>query len=428
MEETEADYEYVDELPEQQVSELLAEVWQQTILHWNYRRLRVLPDRVLDECSHIQQIYLKRNLLTNLPSSFGNLSQLTYCYLHGNNIECLPDSLGKLMSLQVLDIGNNKIKHLPKSLGRLPSLRSLVAVYNQITSFPKELCNLKALSVLMLSGNNLKYLPEAIGGLTGLQGLYVDHNQLRELPRSIASLPLLTRISCCCNALTHLPALNFKSKPTVFFDDNPQMNYLPFTLLKQLRNGESWDPVVLQTCGCFQEVAGASNSLLISLKRSTVNDNPRCLVLPPQIYWISSSVLHIEQPPLLELCLRSIWKEMREQTDVDIGIRKSTSATFSNLSQNSLPSTLCDILLTGPVTYCNYSHCKSPVFSYCSLSVIKVMVTSRIGTRGTVVPSILYFCSDLCRGMYVRDINVMKDDFSIWLHRCLKESYNIKVV
>ncbi|XP_068231204.1 leucine-rich repeat-containing protein 28-like isoform X2 [Palaemon carinicauda] len=415
------------DITEQQVTELLAEVRHQTILHWNYRRLKVLPQRVLEECSHIHQIYLKRNLLTSLPDSIGCLSQLTYCYLHGNNLQSLPDSIGELVSLQVLDIGNNKIKNLPTSIGKLPSLRSLVAVYNQITCFPKELCNLKTLSVLMLSSNSLFHLPEAIGGLTALQGLYVDHNHIRELPRSIVSLPLLTRISCCCNSLTHLPALNFTSKPTVFFDDNPLMNYLPFSLMQELRTGESWDPVVLQTCGCFQESVIVNNSVFVCTSKTTRNDDPKCLTLPPQLNKISAPNKGFTVSPLFELCLRSVWKEKRRIFSANASRKTHFGTKFDNLSLRSVPPNIHCLLQVGPVSYCNYERCKCPVFTYCSIKVITVRVTQRPGRLENIVPTVLYFCCDTCNVRHQEEVRIMRDNFSLWLNRQLENACMVQV-
>lgn len=415
------------DITEQQVTELLAEVRHQTILHWNYRRLKVLPQRVLQECSHIHQIYLKRNLLTSLPDSIGCLSQLTYCYLHGNNLQSLPDSVGELVSLQVLDIGNNKIRNLPKTLGKLPSLRSLVAVYNQITCFPKELCNLKTLSVLMLSRNNLLHLPEAIGGLTGLQGLYIDHNHIKELPRSLASLPLLTRISCCCNSLTHLPALTFNSKPTVFFDDNPQINYLPFSLMQQLRTGESWDPVILQTCGCFQEAAIFNNSVFVSTSVPSRNDDPRCLMLPSQLNKVTVPNKDFSVPPLFELCLHFVWKEKIRIFATNSGRKTNPIVKLDHLSLSSVPPNIHCLLQVGPVSYCNYAKCRCPIFTYCSIKVVKLTVTKRLGGLGNIVPTVFYFCCDRCNVRYLEDVRAMKDNFSLWLNRQLENACMVQV-
>ncbi|XP_042221482.1 leucine-rich repeat-containing protein 28-like [Homarus americanus] len=416
-----------DEFSDEQRKELLREVRCQTNLHWNYRHLKSLPSELLEEGQHVEQIYLKCNLLMSLPNNLGCLSRLAYCYLNGNDLRSLPDSIGEVASLQVLDVGNNKLTSLPLTLGRLPSLRSLVAVYNQITCFPKELCGLQSLSILMLSGNNLLHLPEAISGLIGLQGLYVDHNQLRELPRSIAALPILTRISCCCNPLTHLPAVPFISRPTIFFDNNPEMSYLPFSLLRQLRSGETWNPVVIQTCRCFQEKVVINNTVLISLSGPVKNDHPHSLVLPSQITTITSSekgspVL----PSLRELCLRYIWNEKENSKD-DIQRRK-TRKQFFVLTSDFLPLSLCDILEVGPVAYCDTPSCKMPIFTFASIKVVTVTVTAMMHVKGSVVPAVMYFCCDTCAQQYSQNIHWMMDEFSVWLCGKLDTACSIELI
>ncbi|KAG7169308.1 Leucine-rich repeat-containing protein 28-like [Homarus americanus] len=372
-----------DEFSDEQRKELLREVRCQTNLHWNYRHLKSLPSELLEEGQHVEQIYLKCNLLMSLPNNLGCLSRLAYCYLNGNDLRSLPDSI--------------------------------------------ELCGLQSLSILMLSGNNLLHLPEAISGLIGLQGLYVDHNQLRELPRSIAALPILTRISCCCNPLTHLPAVPFISRPTIFFDNNPEMSYLPFSLLRQLRSGETWNPVVIQTCRCFQEKVVINNTVLISLSGPVKNDHPHSLVLPSQITTITSSekgspVL----PSLRELCLRYIWNEKENSKD-DIQRRK-TRKQFFVLTSDFLPLSLCDILEVGPVAYCDTPSCKMPIFTFASIKVVTVTVTAMMHVKGSVVPAVMYFCCDTCAQQYSQNIHWMMDEFSVWLCGKLDTACSIELI
>lgn len=411
-----------EELNEQQVKELLSEVRHQTSLHWNFRRLKSLPRELLEECSHIEQMYLKCNLLMKLPNNLGCLSHLTYCHLNGNNLQSLPDSIGEMVSLQVLDVGNNKLKALPLTLSKLPSLRSLVAVYNQITYFPAELCCLQSLSLLMLSGNSLLHLPEAISGLTGLQGLYIDHNLLRELPRSLAALPILTRISCCCNHLTHLPAVAFISRPKVFFDNNSGINYLPFSLVRQLRSGESWNPVVMQTSGCFQDSAVVNNTVYISLSRSVKSGNSHWLVLPPQINTVTTSLSgSAKLPPLKEICLRSIWSGKQ-------GSRNSTWHITNGINVGLLPSSLCVILEIGPVAYCETPGCEMPIFTHTSIIVVTISLSAKLYMEGSLVPTVMYFCCDSCAKQYTQSIQKMVDEFSLWLSGRLECACSIELV
>ncbi|THU47503.1 hypothetical protein C4D60_Mb09t16210 [Musa balbisiana] len=80
-----------------------------------YMNLRCL--RVLD---------LRRNELTELPDSIGNLIHLRYLNLLDTQIERLPESLGSLYNLQLLELGDcKKLVELPRGLSNLINLRYL---------------------------------------------------------------------------------------------------------------------------------------------------------------------------------------------------------------------------------------------------------------------------------------------------------------
>ncbi|XP_076044600.1 uncharacterized protein LOC143027239 isoform X3 [Oratosquilla oratoria] len=409
------------------------EIRSQTILHWNYRRLSLLPEELIQEGGHIRQIYLKRNLLCTLPESIGALSQLTYLYLHGNKLQALPEAIGELQSLQVLDFGNNFIKALPTTLSRLSQLRSLVAVYNKISSFPEELCSLKGLSVLMLSGNNLRSLPDAVQGLTGLQGLYLDHNQLTELPRTLAGLPLLTRLSCCANNLLSLPALPFMATPAIFFDDNHDLNYLPFSLVQQLRVGESWDPVTLQTCGCFQEQSIINQTVFVRMKEKQVHGEEIHIVIGKWLHHISSVLEEMSVVPLSELCIRYIWNQ--QHGHLSSGSPCNTDQhkakygrSARRITSEYLPPSLCNPINFGPTAYCGNETCLKPVFTYSSVIFIKIDIVSRLQTDRKTIPCAVYFCCDTCCKAHTSRIQHMVDDFSLWLSERFRNCCQFKVL
>ncbi|RWW51009.1 hypothetical protein BHE74_00042689 [Ensete ventricosum] len=80
-----------------------------------YMNLRCL--RVLD---------LRRNELTELPDSIGNLIHLRYLDLFGTQIERLPESLSSLYNLQLLELGDcNNLVELPKGMSNLINLQHL---------------------------------------------------------------------------------------------------------------------------------------------------------------------------------------------------------------------------------------------------------------------------------------------------------------
>ncbi|XP_076044599.1 uncharacterized protein LOC143027239 isoform X2 [Oratosquilla oratoria] len=374
---------------EEEKYQMTKEIRSQTILHWNYRRLSLLPEELIQEGGHIRQIYLKRNLLCTLPESIGALSQLTYLYLHGNKLQALPEAI--------------------------------------------ELCSLKGLSVLMLSGNNLRSLPDAVQGLTGLQGLYLDHNQLTELPRTLAGLPLLTRLSCCANNLLSLPALPFMATPAIFFDDNHDLNYLPFSLVQQLRVGESWDPVTLQTCGCFQEQSIINQTVFVRMKEKQVHGEEIHIVIGKWLHHISSVLEEMSVVPLSELCIRYIWNQ--QHGHLSSGSPCNTDQhkakygrSARRITSEYLPPSLCNPINFGPTAYCGNETCLKPVFTYSSVIFIKIDIVSRLQTDRKTIPCAVYFCCDTCCKAHTSRIQHMVDDFSLWLSERFRNCCQFKVL
>ena len=69
---------------------------------------------------------LKRNQLTTLPESFGQLRTLQNLDLHDNQLTTLQASFGHLQGLTELDIAGNRLPEMdPEILRQLESLRRL---------------------------------------------------------------------------------------------------------------------------------------------------------------------------------------------------------------------------------------------------------------------------------------------------------------
>lgn len=403
----------VQEISFQHFNHLLYEVQNQTILIWNYKGLKNLPPSLIQEASHIQQIYLKHNLLCKLPDNLGCLQNLTYLYLYGNNIEELPDSIGEIKTLNILDVSNNKLKSLNPAVSKLTNLRSLVIANNELTCIPSAISDLKALSLLILTGNRLLSLPESLGNCRALQGLYIDNNLMQILPHSLVNLSLLAHLSCCHNYLVNLPSKPFISQPTLFFDNNQELNYLPFSLLQDLKIGDFYNPYVVPSCGCFLSNPIKNRTVVVCFKKLT--ENSSVLHLPLQLLRIScyreNKTLNVA--PLLELCLRYIWK-------------KKNNYFNHILEPGILPLSLAHYLDEGPVIFCE--HCKkNTIFLYASLIAISVKVTSQRDTDGKEVPIIIYFCSDFCAHAFVLKVNTYVDDYGLWLQQCLSSPLNVKI-
>ena len=171
---------------------------------------------------------------------------------------------------------------------------------------------------------------------------------------------------------------------------------------------------------CFQEEAVVNNSVLISTSIPHSSDHASCLILPPQITRISISSKDIFTPSLFELCLRYLWNGNQK------GSGSSATKKFSCLSNETVPPNIHSLLQIGPVTYCSYVKCNAPIFTCCSVVVIKVSVTHRVAVRGNIVPGILYFCCDVCSNHYLHHMKSMRDTFSLWLTRQLEQACTVR--
>jgi len=109
----------------------------------------------------------EKNLVGNIPSSIGNLTQLQVLNLSNNSISgCIPDSIANLTQLQTLYISNNSITgSIPSYIGNLINLTSLDLSKNQLTGkIPSSIgnltsainiSNLKNLETIDVSNNEL---------------------------------------------------------------------------------------------------------------------------------------------------------------------------------------------------------------------------------------------------------------------------------
>jgi internalin A len=79
----------------------------------------------------------RRNQITSIPESFGQLSNLTRLDLDNNEITSIPESLGQLSNLTVLYLNNNEITSIPESLGQLSNLTWLDRAWQSDYLHPK---------------------------------------------------------------------------------------------------------------------------------------------------------------------------------------------------------------------------------------------------------------------------------------------------
>lgn len=116
-----------------------------------------------------------------VPSTLGELTQLTHLDLSGRQLDSLPECVGDLHQLETLNLGGCGLSQLPDKIWRLPRLQ-----------------------YLFLDGNRLALIPESID-LPGLYSLDVQKSLLRTIPASLAAQPKLRTLKLTGNPLDSVP-------------------------------------------------------------------------------------------------------------------------------------------------------------------------------------------------------------------------------
>ncbi|GEM_PF-2424337 len=151
----------------------------------------------------LTRLHLDFNQLSgNLPVEIGNLFELTLLSIANNKLTgAIPEQIGNLTKLTSLNFGrwdytndppysNNQFSSLPSSIGNLSNLTILYIVGSQLSTLPDEIGNLTNLQTLWLNNNQISSLPASIGSLSKLKELRLSLNKLTSLPNSITNLDL----------------------------------------------------------------------------------------------------------------------------------------------------------------------------------------------------------------------------------------------
>lgn len=147
------------------------------------------------------------NIKGFIPSSIGNLTELTTLVMAGNSFTgSIPVEIGNLTKLERLDLTLNGLSGtIPASIGNLTSLRSIMLAANNLTGeLPKEIGQLTLLDNLSAASNKLSgVLPVELGNCTSLGLIQMSGNQFTgSIPKEIGNLSLLRMVSLENNQFT----------------------------------------------------------------------------------------------------------------------------------------------------------------------------------------------------------------------------------
>lgn len=173
----------------------------------------------------------------------------------------------------------------------------------------------------------------------------------------------------------------------------------------------------------FPEMVIEKNIVSITLSQSGRRKYPHSLVLPPQIRKVSScSSGCITVPPLIEVCLSFIWRYGSHSSE-----NHGPNFQFGDVTAEVIPQTMLSLLEVGPVSRCTNSECNCPIFTYASIIVVTIAVSSKANANITNMPMLIYFCSDACVYRFTKILDDKTDGFSHWLSEKLKRPHHIEV-
>ncbi|KAF5951652.1 hypothetical protein HYC85_009596 [Camellia sinensis] len=180
-----------------------------TALYLSNNGLTGLIPPSLGQLSSLSVIDLSQNLLSgSIPSSFASLGNLTLLDMSSNFVSgTIPPVIGTLSKLQFLNLSNNGLSSsIPAELGDLSSLVDLDLSFNSFSgSVPVDLRGLRNLQKMVIRNNLLAgSLPGILfPALTRLQFIMLNHNNFTgNLPDILWSLPELRILDASDNNFT----------------------------------------------------------------------------------------------------------------------------------------------------------------------------------------------------------------------------------
>ena len=157
----------------------------------------------LGDLVNLQNLVMRGNKLTSLPSNFGNLKRLKNLDLSNNELTEVPDSLGDLGELYSLILKGNQLTRLPNNLDGLVCLHSVDISQMKLQAFPASLCTKKLVLIdtLVAHHNEIHSLPREVANLTNLKLLDLENNEIGQVPSELAKCTRLKELKLRANPI-----------------------------------------------------------------------------------------------------------------------------------------------------------------------------------------------------------------------------------
>eukprot|EP01126_Amoeba_proteus_P023995 TRINITY_DN240_c0_g1_i1.p1 TRINITY_DN240_c0_g1~~TRINITY_DN240_c0_g1_i1.p1 ORF type:complete len:250 (+),score=50.71 TRINITY_DN240_c0_g1_i1:695-1444(+) len=199
---------------------------------------------IVELVSNCLQPYLSESLL-------GSVSGQINCI--GRNLQEIDEDICFCDNLRVLNLDNNLISRVPPSITNLTNLETLTLTHNKLVSFDPILCHLVTLRNLSLGGNSITTIPKEIGYMTNLTELHLSKNRIMSIPLEMSTLTNLKKLSLGGNCISDCNILSKLSNlTTLSLYGNPLVD-APLEVLKDD-----------QVKGYFVEKYNSSSSISVS--------------------------------------------------------------------------------------------------------------------------------------------------------------------
>ncbi|MBD1913858.1 serine/threonine-protein kinase [Leptolyngbya sp. FACHB-16] len=156
------------------------------ILNLTHNHLKSLPDN-FGQLQKLRIAFFSNNNFEELPAVLSQCPNLSMVGFKSNKIRAIAEN-SLPSSVRWLILTDNQIEQLPTSFGQLSQLQKLMLAGNQLRSLPEEMAACQNLELVRISANQLTTLPSWLFSLPRLSWLAFSGNPFCEQSSSEAPL------------------------------------------------------------------------------------------------------------------------------------------------------------------------------------------------------------------------------------------------